>query len=226
MTTRLPNPFDHHDLVGWAPAQPGVRFPPSFRVERADDVHLLCASPVSAPQLHRALGLGAAEPAVQLDERGDAHACAWGETLADEDVELVHLGDPDAAVHDLPVPLLAAPESLPPGSRAALSVQDGCHGAVLSRDPDLLARCLGRFLDAYVEAASGDCGAVPGLAEGTLQGLLARAPEGATCRPSLEMHPRYWVLVLSWQSEDGEALHTERWIAEGPGGRWRAGWRW
>lgn len=227
MTTRLPNPFEHHDLAGWRSAAPGVRFPPSFSVEQAGDVHMLFVSPVSAPMLHAALDLPAGDPAALLDERGGAQARPWGDAVPDADIELVHLGPgPGLAAGDLPSPLIADPAALPAGCLAALSVQDGCHGVVLSRDPDRLTRCLRRFLDAYVEAAAGTCSDVPALPTSALSGLLDGAPEGASCRPALHVRPRFWVMDLDWHGADGAALGTERWVSEGARGRWRAGWDW
>ena len=227
MTTRLPNPFEAHDLAGWRSATPGVRFPPSFSVERDGEVHLLFVSPVSAPMLHAALDLPAGDAAALLDDRGAAHRRTWGAPLPDADLELVHLGAPGTVPPtDLPSPLLAEPSALPPGCEAALSVQDGCHGVVLSRDPERIARCLRRFLDAYVEAAAGTCARVPALPGAALTGLLAAAPAGATCRPALDVRPRFWVMELDWHDADGGNLGTERWVSEGPHGRWRAGWNW
>jgi hypothetical protein len=227
MTTRLPNPFERHDLSGWRSPTPGVRFPPSFSIERDGDVHLLFVAPVSAPMLRAALDLPAEDAAALLDHRGVAHARPWGAPLPDTDLELVHLGAPGTVPpEDLPSPLVSDPASLPRGCAAALSVQDGCHGVVLSRDPDRISRCLRRFLDAYVEAAAGTCARVPAVPGPALDGLLATAPEGATCRPALDVRPRFWVMDLDWRDADGAALGTDRWVSEGPHGRWRAGWRW
>jgi len=227
MTTRLPNPFESHDLSGWPSATPGVRFPPSFGLERDGDVNLLFIAPVSAPMLRAALGLPDGDAAALLDHRGRAHAHVWGAPLPDGDLEFVHLGVAGTRPPpDLPSPLVSGPASLPAGCAAALSVQDGCHGVVLSRDPARISRCLRRFLDAYVEAAAGTSPRVPDVPGAALEGLLTTAPEGATCSPSLDMRPRFWVLDLAWRDAEGEELFVDRWVSEGADGRWRAGWRW
>ncbi len=234
MTARSPrlNPFLRHALAGWAPEHPQVRFPATFSVTEEGPNRALYLSPVGLEVLHAALDLPAADAALV---RGDAGAAeiAWGELPhGDDDIEVVHLGAspaPEASGVDVPEPLLADPSAAVAtgrGGRVALSLSDGCHGVVLSPDPELLARCLAGFLTSYVEAVVGPEIGLPPLTRDLLAPLIAPRPAGETCTATLALRARYWRLDLDWVDPAGEATDTERWVCEGPGGRWRAGWSW
>lgn len=192
----------------------------------------LYLTPVSLPRLSRAVGAAPDDLALILPDGADApRTCRWDALYELElELDLVHLParTPAHALEglELPVPLLAAPEEALPaelGSRLALSVQDGCHGVVISRDQELLARCLGTVLDDYLSAVAGEQAAGAPLEGDLLQDLLEPQPPGACLELSFQRRSRYWLLEATGLG-DG-AGSSGRWVCERGGGRWRA-WRW
>ena len=174
------NPFLQNRLEGWNAPHPNVRFPVTFAVYREGPNLALYLTPSGVAPLKEALAIPSRDQAIVLDgslfgELGKNVAMPWAaiDKLKDE-VDLVHLPEgvrlEDPAVQEalarLPVPLLARPEEALPaelGSLVALAVNDGCHAAVLVREPDLLARCFQRFIEEFVVAVRLEDTALPEL---------------------------------------------------------------
>lgn len=232
MTLRQPrparnNPFLAHALDGWERDDGPVRYPVTFSVHAEGRVLGLYLSPVDLVTLHAALDLPADDHA--LVRQGEAwRVLPWGRAGGVvSDVELVHLpAGHDPTDLDLPDPLLAAPDrALPPGSAVSLGLHDDCHAAVYSADREVLGRVLGGFLADYQVTVVGRPVHVPELPTPLLQTLLEPRPPGAFTRVRLRPRRRYWVLELHHGLGDGGVV-GERWVSEGEGGRWRAGWGW
>ena len=236
------NPFLQNRLEGWNAPHPNVRFPVTFAVYREGPNLALYLTPSGVAPLKEALGIPPRDQAIVLDgslfgELGKNVAMPWAaiDKLKDE-VDLVHLPEgvrlEDPAVQEalarLPVPLLARPEEALPaelGSCAALAVNDGCHAAVLVREPDLLARCFQRFIEEFVVAVRLEDTALPELDRSLLGQLLAPLPEGSWYEMHLKLSPRVWTLEFELYDDEGPS-DVFRWVSEGEGGRWRAGWSW
>lgn len=239
MALRAPapdSPFLAHALDGWTPALPHIRFPVTCGIYREGDNLALYLTPASVGAMARALALPDPDLAVVLSD-GPALASArtlrWDQLSGlGPDVDLVHLPagtDPAAlSLDDLPTPLLANPDAAVPtalGGRAALSLQDGCHGAVIAREHALLARCLAGFLEEYVLSALSRDSAVPALDADALAPLLEPLPAGCFYGLRFEAHRRYWCLDAELHDGDG-VCDRYRLVCEGDGGRWRRGWSW
>lgn len=203
-------------------------------VSEEGDNLALYLTPVSLGTLARSVRLGPDELALVLEDvaRGEeARLCRWQDLEAlDLEADLVHLpagtrGD-DLALDALPAPLLACVEQALPtelGSRVALSVQDGCHGVVIAREPSLLAECLSAHLDDYLSAVLGQ-DAPPGTFDPLLLSeLLEPRPPGACYELKLTERRRYW--ILDAEQRGGGSGPDLRWVCEAGGGRWRA-WSW
>lgn len=232
MTSRQPrparnNPFLAHALDGWEREDGPVRYPVTFSVHTEGPLLGLYLSPVDLGSLHAALDLPGDDRALVRQGRGD-RVVPWSRAgLLRPDVELVHLpAGIDLAALDLPEPLLAAPHrAVPAGSRVALALHDACHAAVYSPDREVLGRVLLGFLADYQVTVVGRPVHVPELPPPLLHALLEPRPTGAFTRVRLRPGRRYWVLELHHGLGDGGAV-GERWVSEGEGGRWRAGWAW
>lgn len=211
---------------------PLVRYPVSCAVYAEGENRALYLTPAELGPLASSLALPGEDLALLLDASpglSAPRALAWSALLDIEgEADLVHLPArtslEEPALGQLPVPLLAcAAEAVPVelGSRVAISVADGCHGAVITRDEAVLRRCLTGFLTGYLRAILGPGPALPPIGDELLRPLLAPQPPD-TCY-LLEFRPRrrYW--TLDARSPSGAARH--RWVCEAESGRWRA-WTW
>lgn len=226
-------PFLHQQLAGWTPVHPKVQFPVTFGIYEEGQNLALYLTPASLETICAALDLPGEDQAVYLSDGPNGagpRVVPWS-TIHDLEGEVVHVSAHavlgQEAVDALPVPLLAdLGEALPLefGSRAAVSVQDGCHAAVVARDTTLLASCLRAFLEDYVHCALGRDASLPVLAVADLAPLLDPLEPGAWYEAHFQAHRRYWTLDASLHG--AEVDHQLRWVCEGEGGRWRAGWSW
>jgi hypothetical protein len=219
------NPFLNHALLGWDPEGAATRFPVCFSVHAEGRNIGLYLTPADVPFLRDALDLPDDDHALVL-RGGAAFNVPWAMIgLLGGDLEVVHrardaCADPEAS----PGALLADPaRAVPPGSRVALSLQDGCHAAIFTPEIELLRRCMSAFLEDYQATVMGRDIEVPTLAPELLTALLEPRPVGTWTRIQLEPRQRYWVLELEHGGADGGVV-TERWVSEGEGGRWRTGW--
>ena len=55
--------------------------------------------------------------------------------------------------------------------------------------------------------------------------LLAPLPEGSWYEMHLKLSSRVWTLEFELYDDEGPS-DVFRWVSEGEGGRWRAGWSW
>jgi hypothetical protein len=232
MTLRQPrpaqeNPFLAFSLDGWERDDGPIRYPVSFSVHAEGGNLGLYLSPVDLVALQAALDLPAADNALVL--RGERRWTVPWEMVGvlGQDVDVVHVSAGiDADDLDLPEPLLSNPaQAVPDGSVVALSLHDGCHAAIYSRDRDVLGRVLQGFLGDYQATVVGRPVVIPDLTDELLHALLEPRPAGAFTRVRLRPARRYWVLELHHGLGDGGAV-DERWVCEGEGGRWRSGWAW
>ena len=227
------NAFLAHELRGWAPEHPNIRYPVTFGVYRYGANLELDLTPSGLPTLLEALALPDSDVALVLDEEDGPRLGTWGELQHHgADVEVVHLpaGVPRAAAAslDLPAPLLASPEGAVPaqlGSAVAISLHDGCHGSIITPDPAVLARCLRGFLEEYIVSAIDGDADVPHFPEDAITALLEPLDVGAWYGLHFESRQRYWTLEARLHDAEREDT-THRWICEGQGGRWRSGWSW
>jgi hypothetical protein len=204
----------------------------TFAVHREGPNLGLLLAPVGLSFLKDALELPPDDRALVLDPsvNGRHFAVPW--SAIDQfrpDVDLVHLpAGADVGDIELPVPLLARPDEAVPvdrGSLAAVSLHDGCHGAVLAREPEVVERCLAAFVEEYIVAVLSRDAKLPSLSEEVLATVLEPLPDG--CWYDLAFHAgrRIWTLEATLQDDDGPAPPI-RWVCEGEQGRWRAGWSW
>lgn len=232
MTLRQPrppqdNPFLAHALDGWEREDGPVRYPVTFAVH-AEGPHLgLYLSPVDLVALHASLALPPGDQALVL--QGERQWTVPWEMVSvlGQDLDLVHrpAGAP-AVPPELPEPLGSDPsQALPHDSAVALSLHDGCHAALYARDRTILGRVLQGFLADYQVTVVGRPVQIPQLPADLLHALLEPRPPGAFTRVQLRPHRRFWVLELEHGLGDGGVVN-ERWVSEGEGGRWRAGWGW
>lgn len=234
-SSRLPtadSPFLAHKLDGWKPDHPHIRFPVTVGVYQEGANYALYLTPAGMGSISAGLALPAEDLALIVDEGGrpqGSRLLRWADVAGlGQDVDLVHLpqdADTRDMGADLPVPLLAGPELAVPteqGSRVAISLHDGCHGAVITPDRDLLAACLSGFLADYAVNVLSGAAAVPALSPDSLAPLLEPLPAGDYFGLRFQAHRRYWTLDARRQDED----QTHRWVCEGEGGRWRPGWSW
>lgn len=236
------NPFLTNRLEGWTPPHPNVGFPVTFGVYREGPNMALYLTPSGVGPLKEAVNLPPRDQAVVLDgsllwEVGQNVSMPWAavDRMRNE-VDIIHL--PEAVdltcdqvqrvITDLPVPLLARPDAALPaslGSQVAIAVNDGCHGAVIARDTDLLARCLQRFIEEFIVAVRLEDTHLPELDPSLLSHLLAPLPEGSWYELNLKLSRRVWTLEFEFYDDEGPS-DVFRWVCEGEGGRWRAGWSW
>jgi hypothetical protein len=234
-------------LFDWREGERRARFPVTFAVERESRrVWSLRVVPAGPAQLAGGLGLVAGDRLLLLSGGGPmavyAPRLARGVPMVpgtllprlQAPVELIHVPrgrGGRVALGEIPTSLLADPEAAVPeawGSRFAISIQDGCHGVVYAAELALLRTCLRSFLQAYQRAVVGADLALPPMPDALLEPLLEpRAPDHYV-EVSFEPGPRYWTMehcVLAAGSERPVQDPT-RWVSEGAGGTWRAGWSW
>jgi hypothetical protein len=123
----------------------------------------------------------------------------------------------------LPSSLLAHPQSaLPEGARAAAVFTEADHAVVLSREPPLLAACLGVLVEEALPDRSSE---LPGQA---LLDLVVPMAAHEFCEIHFDGRRRYRLLVLDTRDsqQSGKVVAESRWVARGSGGRWRTGWSW
>lgn len=144
-------------------------------------------------------------------------------------LELVAAADPDAVPHGLDV--LATPHrAVPPHGRHrfAVSIQDGAHGVIFTREPGVLVEAARAFLEAQIAAATGGQ-APPPIADEALLPLLEPLPDEQWREAQLLRKRRYWILALFTVCVDGtrrfRPVDQIRWVG-GPGRAWRDGWSW
>lgn len=232
MTLRQPRsarelPFlDRTSTGGGADATP-ARAPMTFSVqEESPNLGLyLCSGDLRA--LVEALDLPDGDRALLLGAEGPV-TVPWAMVgLLDADVEVVHLpaAEPRLA-SGLPRSVLGDPSrALPRGSRVAISHERGGPLAVFAADRELLSRCLGVAIARYLSSVVGRPIDAPTLSPRLQDALIQPRPAGAWTRLELDVRGRYWVLSL--QHGHGErGVVRERWVCEGEGGHWRAGWAW
>lgn len=226
------SPFARHALHGWDTAHGGARFPVTCAVYEEGPNLALYMTPAGVPPLATALGLPPDDLALVLETWSErARVLRWSELEGlDGDADLVHLPAGTAldatTLDELPVPLLAClPEALPAGlgSRVALSVQDGCHGAVVARERGLLRRALASLLEDYARAVLGPEAGDGGFDRPLLDTLLEPQTPGTCFELSLSSRRRFLVLDAVTHGED--AQRSLRWVRSASGGRWRA-WSW
>lgn len=225
------SPFLSQRLAGWTPVHPNLQFPVTFGIYEEGENLALYLTPASLEALCATLDLPGEDQAVYLSgdpEAGPSRVVPWSAVQGPEG-EVVHIAasavlDPET-IDALPVPLLAAvAEALPLelGSRAAVSVQDGCHGAVIARDRGLLRGALRCFLEEYVATAVGPAGEVPSLRASDLEPLLQPLTPESWYDVTFLTHKRYWTLEVILHG--GRTAQRHRWVCEGERGRWRSGW--
>jgi hypothetical protein len=212
-----------------------ARFPATFSVHDEDGVFGLYISPVDLGWLASALALPPGDRAVLVDGHGKGRSgttVPWS-SLAHltGEVELVHLPADRAAEApslDLPIPLLADPGrvlSERVGSRVAVSLQDNCHAVVLTREPELLSRCVGAFIAGFIESNRPDNEVAPTFDPALVAPFVDPIPDDSWLELDLDTSRRFWTLSITEHGEDQYERAT-RWVSEGPNGRWRAGWSW
>ncbi len=234
-------------LVGWNASEQKVRFPVTFAVEReTSSVWSLRMVPAGIAQLAPALTLNAADRLVLLSGGGVGAVYAprvrrgvpvVPSTLLPRlvaPVELIHVARGRAGsirAEDIPTCLLSDPEAALPeswGSRFALSIQDGCHGIIYSRERALLRSCLRAYLRSYQRSVLGEHGQLPPLPDALLDPLLEPHSPDTYVEVLFQPSDRYWTLELRLLQAGSEVPLDEslRWVCEGEGGTWRSGWSW
>ncbi len=234
-------------LVEWNAAEKKVRFPVTFAVERESPrLWSLRLVPTGVAQLATALTLPAADRLLLLS--GGGIGAVYAPRIRDgipvvpatllprlqAPVELVHVARGLAGSirpADLPTCVLSDPEAAVPeawGSRFALSIQDGCHGVLYSPEVGLLRSCLRGWLLSYQRGLLGREAHLPSLPDRLLDPLLEPLPPDTYIEASFQPSSRYWVLDLRLLEAGSEDPLDEsmRWVCEGEGGSWRAGWSW
>lgn len=230
------SPFLAHALDGWAFEHPHIRYPVTCGLYEEGVNLALLLTPASLGALTASLGIPDDDLAVVLSDGPSlrsARTVRWTELGSlGPDVDLVHLpagADPGRLNADeLPAPLLASPDAAVAhahGGRVAISLQDGCHGAVIARDRELLASCLSGFLEEYVLSALSRESALPPLPPESLTPLLEPLAPGAWFGLRFQARRRYWTLDADLQGSGVDDLRY-RWVCEGDSGRWRPGWSW
>ncbi len=238
------NPFLGQVLVGSGREADPVRFPVTFAVERESErIWSLRMVPVGPGQVAPALDLGRDDRALVLSGGGLEAIRArtrWkglpilpaaAALRLQPPVEWIHLPTGVQPRGEPPTSLLAHPEAALPeawGSRVALSVQDACHGELLSADPAVLRSALRAFLQCYQVSRIGRDADLPPIPDGLLNPLLEPLAPAAYHEAVFLPGERFWCLEFRVR-EAGAAPDPSaivRWVSEGEGGTWRAGWSW
>ncbi len=234
-------------LVDWRASEQRVRFPVVFAVERESTrIWSLRTVPVFVTQLAVALSMPASDRLLLLSGGGIAAVYARRTRLGmplvpatllprlQAPVELIHVRRGCASrikARDLPTSVLSDPDRAVPvawGSRFALSIQDGCHGVIYSPERDLLRRCLRSYLVHYQQSVLARDAVLPPLPDRLLEPLLDPLPPGTYVEVTFEPGSRFWTMDLSLLEAGSERPLDQscRWVCEGEGGSWRAGWSW
>ena len=235
------NPFLQHELAGWEPVHPHIRYPVTFGLYQEGSNLGLFLAPVNMAMLHKVIDIPDTDQALILQGAqvlGDAFLQApdrgelgpWSAVpYANNEVDIIHFPkgvavDPETC--DILTPILAAPEHAVPtelGSRVAISLNDSCHAAVISPDHRLIRNCLTGFIRNYASSVLERDAAIPSLPSQLVESLLQPMQPGEWNELRFQPAQRYWMLEFSGKS-DQEA--PERWVCEGEHGRWRGGWSW
>ncbi|MBN1335402.1 MAG: hypothetical protein JXB39_05530 [Deltaproteobacteria bacterium] len=238
------NPFLGQVLVGSGHEADPIRFPVTFAVDRESErIWALRLVPLGPAQVVPALGLAEADRVLVLSGggleairarsrwKGLPVAPSGAASRLQPPVEWIHLPAGVRPHGETPPSLLANPEaSLPAtwGSRVALSVQDACHGVILTPDVHLVRSALRAFLQCYQVSLIGRDANLPPIPDRLLDPLLEPLAAAAYHEAVFLPGERFWSLEFRVR-EAGAArapLDTFRWVSEGEGGTWRAGWSW
>jgi hypothetical protein len=238
------NPFLGQVLVGSGHEADPVRFPVTFAVERESErIWALRMVPVGPGQVAPALGLQPEDRVLVLSGGGLEAISArtrWkGLPLLPAaavgrlkpPVEWIHLPAGVRPHGEPPPSLLANPgTSLPEawGSRAALSVQDACHGELLTPHVSVMKSALRAFLQCYQVSLIGRDADLPPIPDRLLDPLMEPLAPAAYHEVVFLPGDHVWrlefrVLEAGAPADPATAF---RWVSEGEGGTWRAGWTW
>lgn len=235
------SPFLRHQLPGWQPTVPHIRYPATFGLYREGDNLGLFLAPTDLGLVRRAMGLPrnaqalVLEGAQVLDEAflqapEPNRIVPWSQIdRLEGEVDAIHLPagleiDPDEIA--VPTPVLACPELAVPtalGSRVALGLNDSCHVSVISPETTLIERCLRGFIEDYLRCASLTTGPMPTLPDALVHALISPMAPGAWHELMLHVRSRYWTLDIHRRGTEAAPI---RWVCEGPSGHWRGGWAW
>ena len=235
------SPFLRHQLPGWQPTVPHIRYPATFGLYREGENLGLFLAPTDLRTVRRSMGLPSNDQALVLEGAqvldgafqvapGPARLVSWAEIDGLEgEVDAIHLPaglqiDPDEIM--VPTPVLASPDLAVPtdlGSRVALGLNDSCHVAVISPDATLIERCLRGFIEGYLHCATHGPSAMPTLPHALVRDLISPMAPGAWHELMLHIRPRYWTLDIHQHGTEAAPI---RWVCEGSGGHWRGGWAW
>ena len=235
------SPFLRHQLPGWTPNVPHIRYPATFGLYQEGDNMGLFLAPTDLRTVGRALDILDHDTAIVLEGAQVLHdaflqapeptrVIPWTEIgHLEGEVDIVHVpAGQRIDVNELlvPTPALACPEQAVPtehGSRVTLGLNDSCHVVVISPETDIIQRALRGFIEDYVRCASLWSGPLPELPDSLIEALAAPMAPGAWHELMLHVHPRYWTLDIH---PSGEETAPIRWVSEGPSGHWRGGWAW
>jgi len=234
-------PFTANVLAGWEPVHPHIRYPVTLGLYREGDNYALFIAPVDLGLLRSIVPIADDEQALVLagaQVLGDsflqaptpARRIPWAEisTLSDE-VDVIHLPKNsrlDPSQIEIPTPILAAPEQSVPakwGSKLAISLNDGCHAAVISPDPSIIRTVLTGFMAAYAQSAMDRPISFPTIPSEMQHSLLAPMNPGEWTELRFLPRKRYWMFEFAHQ---GDPLTASRWVAHAERGQWRGGWSW
>jgi len=235
------SPFLRHQLPGWQPTVPHIRYPVTFGLYREGENLGLFLAPTDLHTVRRAMDLPINDQALVLEGAQvldsaflmapePTRVVRWSEIDGLEgEVDAIHLPaglsvDPDEIA--VPTPVLACPELAVPtalGSRVALGLNDSCHVAVITPEDTLIERCLRGFIEDYLRCASLTQGHLPKLPNALVADLVKPLPPGAWHELMLHVRKRYWALDIHRRGTDAPPI---RWVCEGASGHWRGGWAW
>jgi len=231
--------FTRHVLSGFTPAVPHIRYPVTVGLYQEGTNLGLFLAPIDLalirkltdlPDHDQALVLNGAavldDAFLQADPK--AKLVPWADVdHLDDDSDVIHIPHHvsiDIGTMEIPTPILAAPEHAVPthlGSKVAIGFGDGCHAAIISPDPSLIARCLTGFISAYTSSAAQR--ACPTLPTALVESLMEPMQPGSWSELRLIPSKRLFVLEVAPNGHSGTAT---RWICKGTGHKWRAGWSW
>jgi len=235
------SPFLRHRLQGWEPTIPHIRYPVTFGLYREGGNLGLFLAPADLAGVRRAMDLPGSDKALVftgaqvledafLSAPEPAYFVPWSSVdRLDGEVDVIHLpesADLDPEELAIVTPVLACPELAVPtdlGSRVTLGLNDSCHVAVISPDPELIKRCLNGFIQDYLSSAVLQDVPMPTLPDALIEELLEPLAPGAWQELMLHTRRSYWTLDIHRHGSDTAPI---RWVCEGAGGRWRGGWAW
>lgn len=235
------NPFLQHELEGWEPVHPHIRYPVTFGLYQEGTNLGLFLAPVNMAMLHGLIDIPSSDQALVLQGAqvlGDAFLQApdhgelfpWsGISVAKNEVDIIHFPkdvEVDPETCDILTPILAAPEHAVPvelGSRLAISLNDNCHAAIISPEEGLIKQCLVGFIRKYAASVLEREAVLPPLPHQLVESLLQPMQPGEWNELRFHSAKRYWMLEFSGKSDQET---PERWVCEGEHGHWRGGWSW